>query len=133
MRWLKHLMAASILGLSIYIGFGNTDDITNTITLGQRLVGVLATAYALLAIPALLGYWRLARWLWPLLWVWALLVIATSGLASVVYGASGGSSLLVVAASAVLPAIVLWAAHDRLRPLGSARRQRPNACDSTAN
>ena len=49
------------------------------------------------------------------LWVWAFLVIFTSALAALVYGATGGSSLLVVAASAVLPALVMLAAHGRVR------------------
>jgi hypothetical protein len=120
MRWLRHLTVISNLGLSIYIGFGNTDDITNTITIWQRLIGILATLYAMLAIASLVGYWRISAWLRPILLAWALLVVATSGLAAVVYGASGGSSMVVVALSAVLPALVLWAAHHREQPQESA-------------
>ena len=117
LRWLKHVLVICVLLLSVYIGLGNTDDITNTITVWQRLVGVLATAYALLALVALVGYWMRTPWLSTVLWVWACLVIVTSVLAALVSGATGGSSLLVVAASAVLPALVLWAAHGRtIRP-----------------
>ena len=39
LRWLRHLTVTLILALSVYIGFGNTDDITNTITTWQRLAG----------------------------------------------------------------------------------------------
>lgn len=113
LQWPRHVLVVGILTLSGYIGFGNTDDITNTITVSQRLVGVTATAYALLALVALVGYWRRSRWLSAVLWVWACLIIFTSVLAALVYGATDGSSLLVVAASAVLPALVLWAAHGR--------------------
>ena len=115
LRWLRHLTVAVILGLSAYIGFGNTHDITNTITVWQRLVGVTATAYAILAVAAFVGYARRARWLRPLLWIWAALVVFTSGLAALVYGATGGSSLLVLLASAVLPALTLWASRGRTR------------------
>ena len=109
-----------MLALSVYIGFGNTDDITHTVTVWQRLVGVTATAYAILALVTLAGYAVRARWLGALLWVWAILVVGTSGLAALVYGATGGSSLLVLAASAVLPALVLWVSRGRAR-LSAAR------------
>jgi hypothetical protein len=114
-RWLRHLTVASILGLSVYIGLGNTDDITNTINLPQRLVGVTATAYAILALVALGGYARSARWLGPVLWTWAVLVVFTSVLAALVYGATGGASVPVLLASAVLPALTIWAARGRAR------------------
>lgn len=113
LRWLRHVLVVCVLTLSVYIGFGNTDDIANTVTVWQRLVGVMATAYALLALVALLGYWLRAPWLNAVLWVWGCLIILTSALAALVYGATGGSSFLVVAASAVLPALVLWAARGR--------------------
>ena len=115
LRWLRHLTVALILGLSVYIGFGNTDDITNTITVWQRLVGVTATAYAILAVAAFVGYARCARWLGPVLWIWAALVVFTSVLASLVYGATGGASVLVLLASAVLPALAIWASWGRAR------------------
>ena len=115
LRWLRHLTVAVILGLSAYIGFGNTDDITNTITIWQRLVGVTATAYAILALAALVGYARCARWLGPVLWVWAALVVFTSVLASLVYGATSGANVLVLLASAVLPALTIWASWGRAR------------------
>ena len=113
LRWAKHVVVVGVLALSVYVGFGNTDDITNTITVWQRLVGAAATAYALLALAALVGYWRRARWLDIVLWTWAGLVVFTSALAALVYGATGGSSILVVAASVVLPALVLWAARGQ--------------------
>ena len=113
LRWLEHATVILILALSVYIGYDNTDDITNTVTIWQRLVGVTATVYATLGLVALVGYWRRAWWLHGMLWVWAFLVVFTSALAAWVYGATGGSSLVVVAASAVLPALVLWAAHGR--------------------
>ena len=113
LRWLRHLTVAVILGLSVYIGFGNTDDITSTITTWQRLVGVTATAYAILAVVAFVGYARCTRWLGPVLWTWAVLVLFTSVLASLIYGATGGASVLVLMASAVLPALVIWASWGR--------------------
>ena len=113
LSWLRHFTVASILGLSVYIGFDNTDDITNTITIWQRLVGVTATVYAILAVFAFVGYVRRARWLRPVLWIWAALVIFTSVLASLVYGATGGASVLVLLASAVLPALTIWASWGR--------------------
>ena len=121
LRWLRHLTVAVVLGLSAYIGFGNTHDITNTITLWQRLVGVTATAYAILAVAAFVGYARRARWLRPVLWIWAALVVFTSGLASLAYGTTGGANVVVLLASAVLPALTLWASRgrageDRLQP-----------------
>ena len=112
-RWLKHATVILILALSVYIGYDNTDDITNTVTIWQRLVGITATIYATLGLVALVGYWRRAWWLHGVLWVWAFLVVFTSALAALVYGATGGASLVVVAASAVLPALVLWAVHAR--------------------
>jgi hypothetical protein len=115
LRWLRHLTVAGILGLSVYIGLGNTHDITNTITIWQRLVGVTATAYAILAMAAFVGYARCARWLDPVLWIWAALVVFTSVLASLVYGATGGASLLVLLASAVLPALTIRASRGRGR------------------
>ena len=45
LRWLRNATVVFVLLLSVYIGFGNTDDITNTITIWQRLVGVAATAW----------------------------------------------------------------------------------------
>ena len=65
LRRLRHLTVALILGLSVYIGFGNTDDITNTVTIWQRLVGVTATAYAILAVAAGLPGARAAWCCWP--------------------------------------------------------------------
>jgi len=115
LRWLRHLTVAMILGLSAYIGFGNTDDITNTITVWQRLVGVTATAYAILSVAAFVGYARCARWLGSVLWIWAALVVFTSVLASLVYGATGGANVLVLLASAVLPAVAIWASWGRTR------------------
>ena len=115
LRWIKHATVILVLALSVYVGFDNTDDITNTITLWQRLVGVTATVYAILGVLALFGYWFRAWWLTRVLWVWAFLVIFTSALAALVYGATGGSSSLVVAASAVFPVLVLWAAHGRVQ------------------
>lgn len=115
LRWLRHLTVTLILALSVYIGFGNTDDITNTITTWQRLVGATATAYAILAVAACVGYVRCARWLGPVLGIWAALVVFTSVVASLVYGATGGASVLVLLASAVLPALTLWAAWERVR------------------
>ena len=113
MEVLKHATVVLVLVLSIYIGYDNTDDITNTITIWQRLVGVTATMYATLGVVALVGYWRRTWWLRSVIWLWAFLVVFTSALAAVVYGATGGSSLVVVAASAVLPGLVLWAASGR--------------------
>ena len=113
--WVKHATVILVLALSVYVGFSNTDDVTNTITIWQRLVGVTATLYAVLGLVALFGYWFRAWWLSRLLWVWAFLVIFTSALAALVYGATGGSSSLVVAASAVVPVLVVWAAHGRVR------------------
>ena len=123
LRWLRHLTVALILGLSVYIGLGNTDDITNTITIWQRIVGVAATAYAILAVAAFVGYARRARWLGPVLWIWAALVVFTSVLASLVYGATGGASVLVLLASAVLPALTIWAARGRARATSLTQEQ----------
>ena len=114
-RWLRHVTVALILGLSVYIGFGNTDDITNTITIWQRLVGVTATLYAILAVAAFVGYARCARWLGPVLWIWAVLVVFTSVVAALTYGATGGTSVLVLLGSAVLPALTIWASWGRAR------------------
>jgi hypothetical protein len=113
MLWIRHATVALILILSVYIGFGNTDDITNTVTVWQRLVGSAATAYGIAALAAMVGYVRRSLWLRPVLWIWASLVVFTSVLAALVYGATGGSSLLVVVASAVLPGLALWAAAGR--------------------
>jgi hypothetical protein len=66
-------------------------------------------------VVAFVGYTRRARWLGPALWIWAILVVFTSVLASLVYGATGGSSILVLLASAVLPALTLWASWGRAR------------------
>ena len=115
LRWLRHLTVTLILGLSVYIGFGNTDDITSTITVWQRMVGVTATVYALLAFAAFVGYARCARWLGPVLWIWAALVVFTSVLAALVYGATGATSVLVLIASAVLPALTIWTSRGRAR------------------
>jgi hypothetical protein len=125
LRWLRHITVAVILGVSAYIGFGNTDDITNTITIWQRLVGVTATAYAILAVAAFVGYARCARWLGPVLWVWGALLVFTSVLASLVYGATGGANVLVLLASAVLPALTLWASWGRARENRTYRRDLP--------
>lgn len=101
-----------------YIGFGNTHDITNTITIWQRLVGVTATVYAGLAVVAFAGYARRARWLGAVLWIWGALVVFTSFMASLVYGTRGGANVLVLLATAVLPALTIWASRGRARGSG---------------
>jgi len=49
--WVKHATEFLVLALSAYVGFGNTDDIANTITVWQRLVGVTATVTPFSAWP----------------------------------------------------------------------------------
>ena len=55
------------------------------------------------------------RWLVRVLWIWAALVVFTSVVASLVYGATGGASVLVLLASAVLPALTIWLSRGRFR------------------
>ena len=69
LHWLRHVVVVCVLTLSVYIGLGNSDDITSTITVWQHLVGVMATTYALLALVALVGYGLRTPWLSAVLWV----------------------------------------------------------------
>lgn len=115
MRTVHAVASAAILVLSIYIGFGNTHDIFNTITIPQRLVGVGATIYALLGIVLLYGIWRRPAWLLRVTLVWGVLVVGTALLASIVYGGQPSANLLVVAICGVLSAIVILYAWGQRR------------------
>ena len=106
-----------ILAISVYFGVGNSSDIVNTATIAQKLVGVMATAYALAALACLEGMRRSASWLYPLVMVWATLIVATALLATFVYAQdeSVAANLAIVGACVVLVAPVVAWARARLR------------------
>ena len=114
LRWAADIFVTAMLLLTVYFGFGNTDDITNTTTLGEQAVGALATGYALVGLVSLFGYWRSMRWLRTALWIWGALVTATGTLASAVYGGGLFGTLIALLGSAGLVALVLWAARPRM-------------------
>ena len=101
-----------LLAASVYFGFASSSDIVNTATIAQRLVGVMATAYAIAALGCLAAMWRSTRWLYPLAALWATLVVATALLATVAYAedVSVMTNLAVTGAAVLLVApVVRWA------------------------
>ena len=113
-RWAADLFVTAILLASVYFGFENTDDITNTTTLAEQAVGALATGYALVGLVSLFGYWQSTRWLRTALLIWSALVVVTGTLASAVYGGIGWGVLLALVICLGLVALVLWAARPRM-------------------
>jgi hypothetical protein len=112
MQRILSVYAVLLLTTSVYFGFGNTSDILNTATIAQKLVGITATAYALAALGCFEGMRRSASWLYPLVMVWATLVVGTVILAAIVYAqdTSVAANLAIVGACALLVApVVTWA------------------------
>jgi hypothetical protein len=113
--------AVFILALSVYLGFGNASDVVNTATIPQKLVGVTATAYALVALVCLEGIRRSARWLFSVALVWATLIVVTGALASAVYAASSVVKFVAMIVSILIVApVVVWA-RERANPQSVGR------------
>ena len=109
-----------MLVISVYFGLANSSDIVDTATMAQKLVGVIATAYAIAALGCLTAMWRATRWLYPLAALWATLVVATALLATVVYAedVSVTTNLAVTGACVLIVApVVRWARARSARAL----------------
>ena len=114
-----------VLAASVYLGLSNADDVLNTITVWQRLVGVTAATYGLTAIVALYAVWARRSWLVRCLLIWAILVVFTATLAAAAYGQALGSSLLVALVSAAIVTPVVLYGRRRVRGwAGPAARER---------
>jgi hypothetical protein len=103
------LLTLSVLG--VWSAVGSLDSIGTT---GQRVATVTQFGYALtggVAAGALLAG---LRWASGVLWLWAVLLTVTGGLAPVVWGGSGPSAGLAAAAtSAAIATLVAWLATRR--------------------
>jgi hypothetical protein len=119
MELIATALVVLVLSASIYLGLSNADDVLNTITVWQRLVGITATTYGLTAIVALYAVWARRAWLVRALLIWAVLVVFTATLAAAAYGQAAWSGLLValVSAAVVTPVVL----YGRRRVRGWAR------------
>ena len=123
---MKHVATALVVVLllaSVYFGLANADDIANTITIGQRLVGISAAAYGIVALFALYALWRRRLWLALCLTVWACLVALTGTLATAVYGDSpwATASAALLTTLIVAPVVVYgWRRRARIQSTNQA-------------
>ena len=117
MQKIATALVVALLLASVYLGFSNADDIVNTITVWQRLVGITATAYAIAALVALYGLWRRRRWLARCLEVWAFLVVFTAALAAGVYGQRLWPTIVGTLVSALVVAPVVMYGRRRVKSL----------------
>ena len=85
MRRAAIVLVSVILLASIYGGLTGLPDLLKTPTLPQRMVGVSAVGYALLAPLVLLAMWRGRAWVQWLALLWATLFIARPSLEILVY------------------------------------------------
>lgn len=112
---LRDVYATIILGAAVYFGLTGADDILNTTTIAERSVGVTSTLYSIAAAITLYAYWRRARWLTPIALVWALLIILTATLATVVYDGTFVAITAAVIVTAILTTTVYLACRSRLK------------------
>jgi hypothetical protein len=103
------LLAVSVLGVLSALGsldsMGTTGQQVATVTqFGYALTGVVAAGALLAGLP----------WARAVLWLWAVFVTVTGGLAPMVWGGAGPSAGLAAAAtSAAIAALVAWLATRR--------------------
>ena len=103
------LLTLSVLG--VWSAVGSLDSIGTT---GQQVATVTQFGYALTGVVAGGALLAGLRWASAVLWLWAVLLTVTGGLAPVVWGGSGPSAGLAAAAtSAAIAALVAWLATRR--------------------
>jgi hypothetical protein len=116
MRALAHwtgvamLLAFGALGL-----WGVQGSLGSIGTVGQLAATVTQLGYALVGVVAAWALVRRPAWAPTLLWLWAVLLTITGGLAPVVGGGSGlWTGLAAGAASAAIAGLTAWLASHRL-------------------
>lgn len=114
LRILRDVYVTLVLGAMVYVGITGADDILNTTTIGERTVGVTSTLYGITAAIALYAYWRRARWLLRITLVWAILIIITGTLATIVYDGGVVGSISAFFATVLIGAIVYFPCRSRL-------------------
>ena len=109
------LMALSVLG--VLSAAGSLDSVSTT---GQRVATVTQFGYALTGVAVAGALLAGLRWARAVLWLWAVFLTVTGGLAPIVWGGAGPSAGLAAAAtSAAIAALVARLATLR-RPARSA-------------
>jgi hypothetical protein len=103
------LLALSVLG--VWSAVGSLDSMSTT---GQRVATVTQLGYALTGVVAAGALLAGVQWATAVLWLWAVFVIVTGGLAPMVWGGAGPSAGLAAAAtSAAIAGLVAWLATRR--------------------
>ena len=101
------LLAVSVLGVSSALG--SLDSITTT---GQEVATVTQFGYALTGVVAAGALLAGRLWASAVLWLWAVFLTVTGGLAPMVWGGAGPTAGLAAAAAAIA-ALVAWLATRR--------------------
>lgn len=103
------LLAVSVLGVSSAV-----DSLDSMSTTGQRVATVTQVGYALTGFVAAGALLAGLPWVRAVLWLWAVLLTVTGGLAPMVWGGAGPSAGLAAAATcAAVAALVAWLATRR--------------------
>lgn len=103
------LLSLSVLG--VWSAVGSLDSMSTT---GQQVATVTQFGYALTGVVAAGALLVGLRWASGVLWLWAVFLTVTGGLAPVVWGGAGPSAGLAAAAtSAAIAAFVAWLATRR--------------------
>ena len=104
------LLTVSVLGA--WSAVGSLDSIS---TMGQRVATVAQFGYASTGIVAAGALLAGRPWARAVLWLWAILLTVTGGLAPMVWGGAGLSAGLAAAATCVaIAALIAWLATRRL-------------------
>jgi hypothetical protein len=100
------LVAVSALGL-----WSSIESLASNTTTGQRVATFTQFGYALTGFAAAAGLVTRRAWAPTALWLWAVLITLTGGLAPVVWGGSGpGTGLAAGATTAAIAGLVVWLA-----------------------
>jgi len=118
--------AVVIAALSLWGSISAVDEWRYAAGAGQRIATLTQAAYGVFGILVGLAAWWRPRALGPLLWLWALSLIATAALAPVVWGQTAWTTGLWAAfATAVVVALFAWWLVAAVAPSlweGDARR-----------
>jgi hypothetical protein len=109
--WAGLALLLTLSAIGVWSALGSLDSMSTT---GQRVATVTQFGYALTGVAAAGTLLAGLPWARAVLWLWAVFLTVTGGLAPMVWGGAGPSAGLAAAAtSAAIAALAAWLATLR--------------------